>query len=69
MNLNLNEYVEVSRPLVLYDVGGCANYLDIAVLNELTDAEWTMLSGWFHPTTVLEKKDFKEFQNCSVLHG
>ena len=37
--------------------GVCANYLDIAVLNELTDAEWTMLSRWFHSTTVLETKE------------
>ena len=65
LNLNLNDYVEVPSSLVLYDVGGFA--LIIAVLNELTDAEWTMLlSRWFHSTTVLEKK---EFRNCSVLHG
>ena len=47
--------------------GVCANYWDIAVLNELTDAEWTMLlSRWFHSTTVLQKK---EFRSWSVLHG
>ena len=39
LNLNLNDYVEVHRSLVLYDVGGCANYQHITVLNELTDAE------------------------------
>ena len=47
--------------------GGCADYLHTAVLNELTDAEWTiLLSRWLHSTAVLEKK---EFRNCSVLYG